>query len=199
MKTVLITALFTLTAFFCVVSCSKQNKTVPTQVVFYLSQYCAVIPLVVTCSDTSKTIYSFFIAPPGCSDTGTAKFTLPAGTYKMTAKGGNLTWAATVTVNANQCNVYYLDCSGNTGTGTGTGTTTTYYYANWTCNGQAQCITTMGAASGSTGPFCTLTDCQAWKNKFIPGSCNCETTPNSSPILGGAPPNGRKCFQIGDF
>lgn len=67
-----------------------------------------------------------------------------------------------------------------------------YYYANWTCGTSSQCAVVMGAPKGSNGPFCTKAACEAWKVINIPGSCNCETAPNTLPV-NGAPPNG-KCF-----
>jgi hypothetical protein len=73
-----------------------------------------------------------------------------------------------------------------------------YYYANWNCKGQSQCIAVMGYSYETTGPFCSASDCQAWKNKFIPGSCTCDLTPTYKPVIGGNPPNG-KCFVTGNF
>ena len=73
-----------------------------------------------------------------------------------------------------------------------------YYYANWNCHGQTQCIAVMGYSYETTGPFCSLSDCTAWKNKYIPGSCTCDLTPTYKPVIGGNPPNG-KCFVAGNF
>ena len=55
----------------------------------------------------------------------------------------------------------------------------TYVYANWTCGSSGQCATIMGGATGSTGLFCSVSDCNAWGNKFIPGGYSCSATAGS--------------------
>ena len=195
MKTTIITitAIFSVAILFLVAGCTKQKSAATTQVVFFVKQDCGVGTITVTVNGSTQTITKFFATgTPACGAAGAATFTLPAaGTYLLSAKGGTTTWNDSFTVTAGTCNAFSLNCSGSTG---GTG----YYYANWTCNGSAQCASIMGAAQGSNGPFCTLTDCQAWGNKFIPGGYTCATSANTSPILGGTPPNG-VCFKIGDF
>ena len=56
---------------------------------------------------------------------------------------------------------------------------TTYSFANWTCGSSSQCASLMGGATGSTGPFCAVSDCNAWGNKFIPAGYSCSTTAGS--------------------
>ena len=199
MKTafVSITVLFSVIALLLVTGCTKQKPSAAaaTQVVFFVKQDCGVGTITVTVNGTAQTITKYFATgTPACGQTGAATFTLPAGgAYLMTAKGGSTTWNDSFTVTAAQCNAFSLNCAGSTGGGT-----TGYYYANWTCNASAQCASVMGFPQGSTGPFCSVTDCQAWGNKFIPGGYTCATVANTSPILGGTPPNG-VCFKIGDF
>ncbi len=73
------------------------------------------------------------------------------------------------------------------------------YYANWSCGSSSQCASVMGASRGTNGPFCSMSDCNAWKQKYIPGNCNCEESAAYSPVRGGTPPAGRSCFKVGDF
>ncbi|MBY0476631.1 MAG: hypothetical protein K2Q24_03230 [Chitinophagaceae bacterium] len=80
-----------------------------------------------------------------------------------------------------------------------TGTGEKKYYANWSCGSSTQCASVMGASRGTNGPFCSISDCNAWKQKYIPGNCNCEETAAYSPVRGGTPPGGRSCFKVGDF
>lgn len=47
-----------------------------------------------------------------------------------------------------------------------------YAYANWNCNNQQQCIDVIGHNTGSAGPFCSFTACDAWKAQFFQGA-NC--------------------------
>jgi len=173
-------------------SCKKSSpSSTPTQVIFFVKQDCGVGNITLKCNGSTQTITKFFAnGTPSCGTAGAATFTLPPGKYLLSAKGGNITWNDSFTVAANQCNAYSLNCGGSNGAG--------YYYANWNCNGSAQCITVMGGNAGSDGPFCSLTDCQGWGNKFIPGGFTCATSPNTTPVLGGTPPNGA-CFKIGDF
>ena len=43
----------------------------------------------------------------------------------------------------------------------------TWYYANWNCNNVSGCIADMGHNTGSAGPFCSTTPCDAWKQAYI--------------------------------
>jgi len=61
----------------------------------------------------------------------------------------------------------------------------TNYYANWSCGSSSQCASVMGGAAGSSGPFCSLSSCQAWGNYYIPGGYTCSTTPTYTPNPGG--------------
>jgi len=181
----------------CAQGCTKSgsSSTTATQVVFFVTQDCGQGNITATCNGSTQIITKFFAnGTPACGQAGTATFTLSAGKYLLHATAGTTTWNDSFTVIANQCNAYSLNCSGGA---SGTGTSG-YYYANWNCNGSTQCATTMGGAQGSDGPFCSLTDCQAWGDKFIPGGYTCATAPNTSPVLGGTPPNG-VCFKKGDF
>lgn len=72
-----------------------------------------------------------------------------------------------------------------------------YFYANWSCGSSSQCATVMGAPSGTAGPFCDQSACDAWGKKFIPAGYTCSTSPAQT-ASSGTPPNG-KCFQVGDF
>lgn len=72
-----------------------------------------------------------------------------------------------------------------------------FVYANWDCDGSADCETKMGAPSGTAGPFCGPTACQAWGEKFVPGAYSCGNAPKNTPTTG-APPDGL-CFKTGDF
>lgn len=72
-----------------------------------------------------------------------------------------------------------------------------YVYANWDCDGSADCEASMGAASGTAGPFCGEADCEAWGEKFVPSLYTCDKTPLNTPTIG-APPDGI-CFKAGDF
>lgn len=94
------------------------------------------------------------------------------------------------TAGGQSCETCAIESSGN-------GTGGNFYYANWTCGNSSQCATVMGAPSGTAGPFCDETACNAWGKKFIPGGYTCSTTPSKAPSSGPAP-NG-KCFQLGDF
>src|SRR3984885_11566965 len=88
--------------------------------------------------------------------------------------------------------------SGGSGGGGGGGTGGPYYWDNWTCGSSSQCAELMGGYTGSTGPMCTLSDCTAWGNKFIPGGYSCSTTPIYTESTG-TPVNG-VCAQNGvDF
>ena len=53
----------------------------------------------------------------------------------------------------------------------------TYYWANWNCGTSSACasIAGGGAYTGSTGLFCTVNDCTAWKNTYFAGAL-CSTT-----------------------
>jgi hypothetical protein len=62
----------------------------------------------------------------------------------------------------------------------------TFYYANWSCGGSSQCASLMGGYNGSTGPFCTLSSCQAWGNQYISAGYSCSTTPTYTPNPGGS-------------
>jgi hypothetical protein len=87
---------------------------------------------------------------------------------------------------------------GGGGGGGGGGTGGPYYWDNWTCGSSSQCASLMGGYTGSTGPMCTLSDCTAWGNKFIPGGYSCSTTPIYTESTG-TPANG-VCAQNGvDF
>ncbi|MBX9782622.1 MAG: hypothetical protein K2X48_04925 [Chitinophagaceae bacterium] len=81
----------------------------------------------------------------------------------------------------------------------GTAENTEYYYANWSCGTSTQCASVMGASKGTNGPFCSYNDCNEWKKKYIPGNCTCDKKAANSPVRGGTPPGGRKCFKVGDF
>lgn len=72
-----------------------------------------------------------------------------------------------------------------------------YIYANWDCDGSADCETKMGAASGTAGPFCNETSCQAWADKFSPTLYACDDDPTHTPSIG-SPPDG-VCFKSEDF
>ncbi len=64
-------------------------------------------------------------------------------------------------------------CGGGVGE---SGGTTASYYANWTCGTSTQCVSVMGAASGSQGPFSALSACESWCDTYIPGACSCSST-----------------------
>ena len=196
MKTTLVRLyiIFSVVTLLLVTGCTKQKSSTSasTQVVFFVKQDCGVGTITVTVNGFTQSITKYFATgTPACGQAGTATFTLPAGgSYLMTAKGGSITWNDSFTVTAAQCNAFSLNCGGSTGSG--------YYYANWTCNGSAQCAGVMGYQQGSNGPFCSVADCEAWGNKFIPGGYTCATAASNTPVLGGTPPNG-VCFKIGDF
>ncbi|HCM77326.1 MAG TPA: hypothetical protein DIS90_13150 [Cytophagales bacterium] len=71
------------------------------------------------------------------------------------------------------------------------------FYTNWNCNGSSSCETSMGATSGTAGPFCDEATSKAWGDKFVPGKYSNDKSPTHTPTTG-QPPNG-KCFQTGDF
>src|ERR1035437_4290958 len=52
----------------------------------------------------------------------------------------------------------------------------TYFYSNWSCGNQSQCIAVMGHNVGSAGPFCVSSSCQAWNRQYIPGASSCNAT-----------------------
>lgn len=75
----------------------------------------------------------------------------------------------------------------------------TYYFANWSCGSSSGCAALMGANQGSTGLFCSVSDCNAWGNKFIPSGYSCSVTAtNNSPSIG-APANGVCAISGVDF
>jgi hypothetical protein len=51
----------------------------------------------------SATISSYYTSTPDCGSSGTATFTLPAGTYGFTASCTDLNWEGTVTVSEGGC------------------------------------------------------------------------------------------------
>jgi hypothetical protein len=61
-------------------------------------------------------------------------------------------------------------------------TSGTYYWANWSCGSSSQCASLMGAYTGSTGPMCTINDCNSWASKYIQSSCT--TTATYSKVTG---------------
>jgi hypothetical protein len=54
--------------------------------------------------------------------------------------------------------------AGNTASG--------YYYANWDCHNQSQCIAVIGHNVGSAGPFCSFAGCTTWKTYFSGATCD---------------------------
>jgi len=73
-----------------------------------------------------------------------------------------------------------------------------YYWANWSCGSSSQCAYLMGGYAGSTGPMCTLSDCNAWGAKYIPAGYSCSTAATHQ-IGNGTPVNG-VCARSGvDF
>ena len=63
-----------------------------------------------------------------------------------------------------------------------------YFYANWDCKNQQQCIAVMGLNLGSAGPFCTKSPCDKWRITYFYGA-TCDLAPAHNPI-GNAPPAG---------
>src|SRR6185436_19778532 len=58
--------------------------------------------------------------------------------------------------------------AGNTASG--------YYYANWDCHNQSQCIDVIGHNVGSAGPFCSSAACTTWRNTYFFGA-TCDAQP----------------------
>ncbi len=53
-----------------------------------------------------------------------------------------------------------------------------HLYANWSCGSSSQCATVMNGTHGATGPFCSVSDCDAWGNKFrTAAGYSCSTSP----------------------
>ncbi len=67
---------------------------------------------------------------------------------------------------------------------------TTFYFANWSCGSSSGCAAIMGANQGSTGLFCSVSDCDAWGNLFIPSGYSCSVTATNNPPSIGTPSNG---------
>jgi hypothetical protein len=96
---------------------NNTTNSTPTQAMFYTTQDCGVGNISVTINGTTKVISSYYASVPSCGASGTATFDLSAGNYSFTASAANnTTWSGDVTVVANSCNSFHLDCgnSGNT-------------------------------------------------------------------------------------
>lgn len=79
-------------------------------------------------------------------------------------------------------------------------TTSTSLFANWTCNSSSACATIMGGALGSTGLFCSISDCNAWGQKTIPGGYSCSATASvANPRVSQSYANGRCAVNGVDF
>jgi hypothetical protein len=79
-------------------------------------------------------------------------------------------------------------------------TTTTSLFANWTCNGSTACASVMGGTLGSTGLFCSVSDCNAWGQKTIPGGYSCSTTASlANPRVAQSYANGQCAVNGVDF
>ncbi len=59
-----------------------------------------------------------------------------------------------------------------------------YFYANYDCKNQQQCITVAGHNVGSTGPFCTKAPCDKWRNTYFFGA-TCDVAPAKNNIYNG--------------
>jgi len=109
--------------FSIVISCTK-NKNIGnsnssnTQLMFYVTQDCGVGNISVTVNGTTQVISGFYSSTaPACAACAAATFSLTAGSYTFSAvsQSNTLTWNGTVTVQANKCNSYTLNCTGNSG------------------------------------------------------------------------------------
>ena len=99
------------------------------------------------------------VAEPVSGSFSTSFPTAGTYTYTLTATGPGGTTTAKVTVTV----------SGGGGGGTG------YTYANWNCNNQSQCISVVGHNTGSAGPFCSPTACNAWRiSNFNGATCTAQ-------------------------
>ncbi|HTR76969.1 MAG TPA: hypothetical protein VMH39_02625 [Gemmatimonadaceae bacterium] len=59
---------------------------------------------------------------------------------------------------------------------TSTSSSSSYFYSNWSCGNQSQCIAVMGHNVGSAGPFCSEANCLAWNKTYIPGTSSCNAS-----------------------
>lgn len=101
------------------------------------------------------------------------------------SSSGTLTWGVGFD-GSGGCSGCCATCNGNStsytfGCGTSGGTR---YYANWHCTSSG-CAAAMGGSAGSKGPFCSLANCNAWGQQYIPGLYTCSTTPTYTPSPGG--------------
>lgn len=77
-------------------------------------------------------------------------------------------------------------------------TNNNYYLANWSCGSSSACAAIMGGATGSRGYFCSISDCQAWAQKYIT-TASCSTTATYKTDIATSVANG-KCAVAGvDF
>jgi hypothetical protein len=97
-------------------------------------------------------------------------------TYSVAANPGTSQRMGTMTIAGLTFTVIQ---AGNTASG--------YYYANWNCNNQSQCIANLGHNVGSAGPFCSPASCAAWRQAFFFGA-TCDAQANYT--IYNAPPPG---------
>ena len=111
------------------------------------------------------------------SDTRTANLNCISGAnICIGASSGSLSWGVGLAGNSS-CTTCCYSCDGGTHSytfgGSSSSTPGIYYWANWTCSGP-QCASVMGAYTGSTGLFCTVNDCNAWR-RIYNSSSSCST------------------------
>ena len=114
---------------------------------------------------------SWITVTSGASGTGngTVYFSVAANSSTSSRNGSIMIAGQTFTVTQ----------AGSSGGGT-------FYYANWSCGNSSQCAGLLGAPAGSEGPFCSISDCQAWGNTYIPAGYSCSTVPTYTPNPGGS-------------
>lgn len=104
-----------------------------------------------------------------------------SGSYTFGVCAVDLVGASSCSSSSMQVNAAPATTGGGTGGGTSGGT---YYWANWSCGSSSQCASMMGASNGSTGPMCTLNDCNAWGNKYIAAGYTCGVTATHAKVTG---------------
>jgi hypothetical protein len=81
--------------------------------IMFLKQDCNVGNVTVTINNVTRLIKDTAPEQPECdADSSYAIFSLPPGTYKVNAVGGNQQWNASVTVTSGQCTGLQLTCDG---------------------------------------------------------------------------------------